>query len=116
YGCPLHTRGRVRQIIYKALGVKDVVSEYQRRVVIADKIGTDNEGLSQTFGLRLFGISECNAKSRPVAKEGTIERKIARRGDHENIADFGEHQNRKGVIDHRLVVDEKEWLTNNTRD
>ena len=90
--------------------VEDVVAEDQRAGVGADEIAADDEGLGETLRLRLDGIGEAHADAAAVAEEADKAVLVLGRGDHQHLANAGEHQHRQRVIDHRLVVDREQLL------
>ena len=53
----------------KATTVEDVVTKHQTGTVVADKLFTDNEGLSQSVGGGLFCIFEAHAEIAAVAQQ-----------------------------------------------
>ena len=100
---PLKHRGQ-------AGAVEDVVAENEGATAPADELAADDEGLRQAFGLRLCGIGEAHADAAAVAEQAHEAVLILRRGHEQNLADAGEHQNREGIVDQRLVVDRHQLL------
>ena len=53
----------------EAATVEDVVAKHQTGTIVADKLFTDNEGLSQSVGGGLFCIFETHAEIAAVAQQ-----------------------------------------------
>ena len=96
--------------------VKDVVAEDQAYAVGPDELLPDEEGLGKALGARLNGICYPKAPPRPIPEEVLEKRQVDRCGDDKDVTDFGEHQNGKRVIDHRLIVDGKQLLAHHLGD
>ncbi len=63
------------QQIRQRMPEEDVVAEHERDVVIADEVASDDEGLRETFRLRLHRVIEVHTEVRAVAEEVAIERR-----------------------------------------
>ena len=61
-------------------------------------------------GLRLLGVLDVEAELAAVAEQRLEAVLLVRRGDHQDLADAGQHQRRQRVVDHRLVVDRQQLL------
>jgi hypothetical protein len=64
----------------------------------------DEESLRETARLGLHAIANLDAQLSAVAQQAAELCFVARRGDDQDLPDAGQHQHRKRVIDHRLVV------------
>ena len=91
-------------------GVDQVVAERQGAGLARDPVAADQERLGDAVGARLFGVGEAHAEPRAVAEQAAELRQVLRRGDHQHVADAGQHQGGQRVIDHRLVVDRQQLL------
>ena len=96
--------------------VEDVVAQNQTGGIAADELLADQERLGQSVGRRLFGIFEPYTVIRSVAQQTPESRKVGRRGDDENIAYSGQHQDGDGVVNHRFVVDREQLFANTLGD
>ena len=61
---------------------------------------------------RLHRVAERNAPLCAVTEQLAKTRRIVGRGDHQNLADPGQHEDREGIVDHRFVEDRKQLLRN----
>ena len=93
-----------------------MLSPNTRQAESADELLADQERLGQSVGRRLFGVFEPNAVIRSVAQQTPESRKVGRRGDDENIAYSGQHQDGDGVVNHRLVVDRQQLFADSFSD
>ena len=94
----------------ESVALEDVVAKDEAYAVVADEVGTDGEGLCQSVGRWLFGISEMHSVITAVAQQTLESRQVERCGDYKDVADAGKHQHTDGIIYHRLVVDGHELL------
>ena len=101
------------ETFFEAVPGKDVVSKDHGDGVISDEFFTDHEGLRQTVGGGLGLVAQMQAELVPVAQKDLKARQILRRGDDQDLADPGAHQNRDRIVDHRLVVDRQQLLRSN---
>ena len=108
-------RRRRAQQCGQMVGVDQVVAERQRAGLAGDPVAADQEGLRDALGPRLLGIGEAHAEARAVAQQAAELRQVLGRGDHQDVADAGQHQRRQRVVDHRLVVDRQQLLRRRQR-
>src|SRR5262245_35430998 len=108
--------GSAPQELREAVAVEDVVTEGQRYGVIADEGAADDERLGQALGARLHGIIDREPEMTAILEQAAEGLLVLRRRDHQNLADAGEHQRRKGVINHRFVVDGDQLLADRARE
>src|SRR5690606_38333116 len=94
----------------QARAVEDVVAEDQCDRVRADVVGADHDGLRQADGGGLDRVGDVHAGLSAVAEQPVELLGVVWGGDHEDVADRGEHERRERVVDHRLVVDGHELL------
>ena len=88
--------------------MEDVVAEYETGGVFAYEVPSDDEGLGESVGGGLFGVSEVDSVVTTVTEEALESGKVLWGGDDEDVADSGKHEGGDGVIDHRLVEDWEE--------
>ena len=88
--------------------MEDVVAEDQAHRILANEFLTNQKGLGQAIGRRLFGIAEMHAELTAVPQQAAILRQVLRCGDHQDFLDAGQHQDRDRVVDHRFVVDRQQ--------
>ena len=100
----------VRGVRAQAGAVKDVVTQNQRGLTIADEVSADDERLCQAFRTWLQGIVDSHAPARAVPEKVLERGPVDRRRDDEHLADPRRHQRRQRVVDRRLVVDRHELL------
>ena len=101
---------RCTQNVAEVAAVEDVVAQHEANAVIADKLFADDKGLCQSVGRGLLGVFEVNAVVAAIAQQAAEAREVLRRGDNEDFADAGKHQNRNGVIHHRFVENRNKLL------
>ena len=94
----------------EAGAVEDVVAEHQRRVVVADVVGADEEGLGEAVGGGLLGVGDVKAEFVAVAEQASEAGQVVGCADEQDLPDAGEHECRQRVVDHRLVVDRQQLL------
>ncbi|CWP75989.1 Uncharacterised protein [Neisseria meningitidis] len=116
HGCAVRLRCRLFQCLRKRLTVKNIVAQNQANIVVADKFFADDKCLCQAVRTGLHGITDGNAEIAAVAKQAFERGVVFRRGNHQNIADSRQHQNRQGVINHRFVVHGQELFGYAARD
>jgi len=90
------------------MSIEDVVSKYKANSVVSNKLRTDKKGLSESFRCRLNGIAYFQPEMPSVTEKIFIKMNVSRCTDNENFPDSGQHQHRKGIIDHRLVINRKD--------
>ena len=102
---------------HEVVAVEKIVAEDERGGLVFQeaRVAGDMEGLRETIGAGLLGVGKFQAQVGAVTEELLEEREIGRRGDDEDLADAGEHEDRQRVIDHRLVVDGHELLAHRDR-
>ena len=66
--------------------------------------------------VRLHRVGQADAELAPVAEQALETRRVLRRGDDENIAYSGQHQDGDGVVNHRLVVDRQQLFADSFGD
>ena len=98
------------QDLAETMAEEEIVAEHERRRLPAQEIAADDEGLGQALGPRLLGKGDIEAPLPSVAQRLAIALDVAGGGDHQHLADAGQHQRRERVIDHRLVVDRQQLL------
>ena len=85
--------------------MEDVISEHQASGIVPDKLLTNDKGLCQTIGRRLFGIFELYPIITSVAQQTLESREVVGCGDNQYLAYACQHQHRYGVIYHGFVKD-----------
>ena len=100
------------QLSGKAHPLKDVVAQNEAYGLVPDELLSDQKRLSEPVGRRLLGIGETDPVVGPVSEQPPERGQVPRRGDHQNVPDSGQHQNRQRIVDHRLVVDRQQLLGN----
>ena len=76
-----------------------------RKPLESTQIVSRDEGLRETTGFRLHRIRERDPEAAAISEQRFEARRIQRRGDDQNVADTGKHQDRQRIVNHRLVVD-----------
>ena len=92
------------------VGMDQVVAERQGAGLAGDPVAADQEGLGDAVRSRLLGVGKAHAEPLAVAQQAAELRQILRRGDHQDVADAGQHQGGQRVIHHRLVVHGQQLL------
>ena len=109
-------RHRLLQENAQVRAVKDVVTEHQGNRITADEVRPDQKRLRQPVGRRLHRIGEPDAEPGTISEQPPEVRLILRRGDDQNVANLRQHQRRKRIVDHRLVIDAEQLLRNSAGD
>ena len=81
-----------------------VITQNHRRRRTCQEILRQKISLGQTIGRGLFNPVQPNAPLAAIAKGAFELGLILRGGDDRNLADIGQHQHRKRIIDHRLII------------
>src|SRR5262249_28105226 len=115
YGRPIATIARACELLAQTIAVKNVVTEDQRDVIVADKFASEDERVGKADRLVLHDVTQRNSPGRAVAEQAAVERQVIRRRDQKNISDSGQHQDGKRVVDHRLVIDWQQLLVDGQR-
>ena len=110
FGTLLGVRHGLLEQVFESGTVEDIVAQDHADRVAADEFFSDDESLCQAVGRRLFGIAETDAIVGAVAQQPPESRQVVGRGDDEDLADPGHHQDRDRIIDHRLVIDGDQLL------
>ena len=92
HGCALGARAGPRQLVGKAVTVKDVVAEHEGHPVGSDKVGTHHKGVRQAARLFLRHISKFKAKIAAVAQQPLKQMLVRWRRDDQDVANAGKHQ------------------------
>ncbi len=98
------------QVAAQAVAVEDVVAEHQGAGLASREPLADEEGLGQAVGAGLHGVGQVHAVVRAVAQQALEVRQVGGRGDDQDVADAGHHEDGQRVVDHRLVVDRQQLL------
>src|SRR5580658_6099612 len=96
--------------------VEEIIAEYERNRIRANKAATENERLGEALRSRLLGVAQRQPPLATITKQTLKRRQIDRCRDHEDVADPGQHQSRQWVIHHRLVVDRQQLLAHRVSD
>ena len=108
HGGAIGLLGRLLQGLAQAVTMENIVPQDQADRVIADKLLTDKEGLSQPIWTGLYRILDTDAPLTAIAQNALIGGLIVWRADHQDFADPRQHQGGERVVDHRLVVDRQQ--------
>ena len=96
--------------LVEVVAVEDVVTQHQGRVVVADEVGADDEGLGEAVRAGLDGVLQVDTPFAAVAEKLLEARGILWGRDDQDVADAGQQQRGQRVVDHRLVVDRQQLL------
>jgi len=88
--------------------VKEVVAEDQAGRAFGQEVGTEMECLGDPFGFGLLGVLERDSVVRSVPEQGPDHGQVAGGADDQDLADSGQHQRRKQLVNGRLVVDRQQ--------
>ena len=97
------------------LANEHVVTKDQRDWLISNELLADQERLSDSARIRLLRIRQGEAKVGSVAEKGLNGRKVSRGTNDQDLVDAAGHEGPDWVVDHRLVVDREELLTDTLR-
>ncbi|MNU04314.1 hypothetical protein D3C72_2486770 [compost metagenome] len=74
----------------EVVAVKNVVAQYQRGCVVADKAGTDGKCLRQPVRARLHSIRKVEAPLTAITQQLLEAWRVLRCRDDQNVADAGQ--------------------------
>ncbi|MFM2427872.1 MAG: hypothetical protein RL707_1699 [Pseudomonadota bacterium] len=100
----------IAQLLLKIVTVENIVAQHKSRRVVADKVAADNEGLRQPVRCRLNCVLQIQPPAAAIAQQLREARRILRCRDDQNVAYPRQHQGRKRIVDHRLVVYRQQLL------
>lgn len=81
------------------MAAKDIVAENGRDAIGADEVSAKDEGVGEAARLVLMDAGKFEPYIGAIAEQTLEQVLILRRGDDRDIANAGEHQHRKRVID-----------------
>ncbi|MNP32289.1 hypothetical protein D3C76_1254600 [compost metagenome] len=103
--------GAVEQLV-EIVAVVDVVTQHQRRQVVADEALTDDERLGQAIRRWLYRVGDVDTPLVAIAQQLLEARRVQGGGDDQDIADTRQHQRGQRIVDHRFVVHRQQLLGN----
>ena len=95
------------------LAVENVVPQHHGHIVIADEFFSQDKGLGQSVGRRLFFIAQPHPVLAAIPQQFLEVGQIHRGGDDQDILDPRQHQGGQGVVDHGFVVNGKQLFAGN---
>src|SRR5271157_5096338 len=108
--CSAGLVARAFQHPLESLAVEDVVSQDQGDVVFTYELPANEKCLGQSTGTWLHGVPDGEADLSSIPQDPLKILDVVWRGYQENLANAGKHQRRKGIVNHRLVVDRQKLL------
>ncbi len=93
------------------LAVKDIVPQNQTNRFARDEFLADEKGLRNPLGFRLYFIGNAYPPAASITHEGFKARRIARRGNDQNIIDPRHHQGSQRIVNHRFVINRLQLFT-----
>src|SRR6266403_815551 len=84
--------------------VEQVVAQDQSNRVFSDELLADKKGIGETSWFVLHCIFKMHTDSLPRAEQLLEDRNVSRRRNDQHFTDACEHQYRKGIVDHGLVI------------
>lgn len=99
----------------ESLPIKDIISQYQTDIILADKIFPNCKGLSKPIRISLYRIRNHNSPLTTISEKSLKTLLIIQSRDHQNISNSSQHQDRKRIIYHRLIIDRHQLLGNRER-
>jgi hypothetical protein len=94
----------------KVVAVEDVVAEDERRALVAEEVGADDEGLGEAVRAGLDGVLQVDAPLAAVSRATVRSAGCPGGGDDQDVPDAGQQQRAQRVVDHWLVVDRQQLL------
>src|SRR6266487_457754 len=95
--------------------VENIITENERCARVPDKLCADQKCLGDPFRFWLLGVLDANTELRAVPEIIFQHRQIFWRRDDEYLAQSAQHQSRKRIADHRLVVNRKKLFADDFR-
>src|SRR5690606_13873996 len=84
--------------------IEDIVAQDKCHLIRTDKFFSQKKSLCKSIRTRLFFIGDLTTNLRTISQELLEIWQILWCGDDENFIDTGQHQCRKWIIYHRLIV------------
>ena len=104
--------GEFLEVSSQPRSVEEVVAQDQGSLVTREESLRNEESLRQTLWSCLNCILHIHAPGPSITQESLEGARILRGGDDQDIAKPRSHQSAQGIVDHRLVVDREQLLTN----
>ena len=98
------------QMVAQTGTVEDVVAEHHCARLITDELLTERKCLRQTIWRWLHLVRQIDTVAAAISEQTLEIRQISRCRDDQNIANSGQHQRGKRIINHRLVVNRQQLL------
>ena len=98
------------QALAQTRAVENVVAEHHCARLVPDELPAKRKRLRQTIRRRLHLVGEVHAVTAAVAEKPLEIRQVSRCRDNQNIANSGQHQRGKRIINHRFVVNRQQLL------
>jgi len=95
---------------------EDIIAQDEAHSLAGDEFAAHEECIRQTARFRLLRIGKRQTPLRAVAQQLFKKMALIRHGDHQDLANIGQHQHRERVIDHGLVVDRQQLFAGADRD
>ena len=89
---------------------KDIVAQDHGGGFSVNELFTEGKGLREAVRRGLGLVREMDSELVAVSQEDLKAGQILRRGDDQNIADPGVHQDGNRIVDHRFVIDREQLL------
>ena len=98
------------------MAVEQVVPQHKSGGSTVQKIGADQERLSQAVRARLHGVGDAHPPAGAIPQQALEGGLIVGRGDDQHLVDSRQHQRAERVVDHRFVVHRQQLFADGLRD
>ena len=85
--------------------VKEIIPKNQAGGGISNELGPDVVRLGQPLRLGLFGVGDGNPHRLSIPQKALEKGQVMRRGDQQDFPNARQHENRKRIVHHRLVIE-----------
>jgi len=110
-GCPIILKRCGFKLLIEVMPVEDIITQDERDRIITNKLFTNDKRLSKAIRAWLHFVLNRNAPLRTIAQQALKARCILWCTDDQNIVDPCQHQRTERIIDHWLIIDREQLLT-----
>ena len=107
----LHLLHSIAEHGLEVLTIEHIIAQDEATGFATEELTSQHKSLSQTIRYLLYFVLQAHAQATTIAQQFAEHRQIARRTDDKHFANTGQHECRKRIVDHRLVVHRHDLLT-----
>ncbi len=106
---------RFHQHRHQVVAEEDVVAQDQAHRALAQEVLADEKGLGDAARAGLHLVRQRQSQVAAVGQQLFDPRRVAGRADDQDVADAGEHQHRKRVVNDRFIINGQQLLADRAR-